>query len=100
MAKISVLLGFRDYILNTTTLHIYLPLNGSVILRAGQFPYRTSKHCMAYKSPVENHLVRAINDTLEITGPLAMSKDLEKFSVYEKGQTSFRSSAALLYLPG
>ena len=41
--------------------------------------------------------MRAINDTLEI-GP--MSKDLDQFSVYDKGQTSFRSSAAFLYLHG
>ena len=94
MAKmISVLLGFIDYILNTTTLHSYLPVNCSVILCPGQFTHR--QNIVWHKSPVEDHLVRAINDTLEI-GP--MSKDLDQFSVYEKGQTSSRSSAAFLYL--
>ena len=99
MAKISLLLGSRDYILKTTTLHIYLPVNGSVILRPGQFPHR--QNITWRMSPVEEHLVRPINDTLEI-GP--MSKDLDQFSasywVYDKGQTSFRSSAAFLYLAG
>ena len=38
--RFPVLLGFRDYILNSTTLHIYLLVNGSVILRPGQFPHR------------------------------------------------------------